>query len=121
MSEVSEKTLVEAIDETAMKLLKKIDSDDRLEGDGAMTIFMEKVKAFEAIAKWATQRTPLLPKTDAPKETRFAGLKRNFNAGGKAKRGARGAAAKAAGGADETAGASADPDDDPGSATDPES
>ena len=124
MTDPREKTLVETIDDTAMKLLKKVSGDDKLEGDGAITLFLEQIKAFEAIVKWAVARTPLLPKTETPKETRFAGLKRNFNAGagGKAKRGARGSAAKAAGGsADEAAGsdpdsdADADPDSDPGS------
>lgn len=111
--------LIVAIDETAIKLLRKASGDAKLSGDES-ALFMEQVKGFEAVVRWASLRGPLLPKGDAPKETKFAGIKRTFNSvGGKAKRG-RGSGAAAVEG--RAAGSDADAgDSDSGGAPDAES
>ncbi len=84
--------LIQAIDVTAHKLLRKIGGDSKLSGDES-AIFVEQVKAFDVVVRWAQARKALLPVEDK-KDTKFAGLKRDFHVGAKTRdRGSSSAAA----------------------------
>ena len=86
-------TLVEAIDKTAFKLLRKIAVDDTItQQDSA--ILTEQVKAFGEIVKWAQARPSLIPKEDA-RDAKFAGMKEKFHESSRTPRGRRGAGSPA--------------------------
>lgn len=64
--------LFDAIDDTAVKLLQKINGDHNLPDKD---IFVEQVKAFDAVVKWSQVRNSIAPKEAT--ENKFAGIKRD--------------------------------------------
>src|SRR5579863_80839 len=81
MTIVNSKSLVEAIDDTAFKLLQKIGGDSNV----ASELFTEQVKAFDVVVRWAEKRESLVPKE--VKDSKFDGIKRDFHAFGAKGRG----------------------------------
>lgn len=75
-----EPDLIQAIDATAHKLLRKIGGDSKLDEESS-AIFVEQVKAFDVVVRWASARKALLPVEDKSKDSRFAGIKREFHVG----------------------------------------
>jgi hypothetical protein len=77
MNDNQDKSLVEELDETARALLAKIRQDDKV---SEKELFIEQVKAFDSVAKWAQARQALIPAEPAEKkETKFERAKRSFH------------------------------------------
>ena len=85
MTEIAEKSLLEEIDETARALLAKVRQDDKVE---KTELFIEQVKGFEAVVKWASVRQIIAPPPPPEKkESKFERTKRSFNGEADSRRG----------------------------------
>src|ERR1700689_1626773 len=96
---MSDKQLIDSIDEAATALLLKVRRDGTLPQDEKPDLFVEEIKAFQAVVEWAKARHAISPPPEPEKgPSKYDGLKRQFN-GEKAGRG-RGRAAAATDGGD---------------------
>jgi hypothetical protein len=88
MSGKIKEDLVDAIDKTAFKLLRKIGGDDTITPQDS-AILTEQVKAFGEIVKWAQARPLLVPKDEGKSDAKFARIKDDFHASGRTPRSRR--------------------------------
>jgi hypothetical protein len=81
--------LLDTLDRAAALLLEKAEIGDNLSGEKATvaTTLTEQVKAFEAVVDWAKTRKDLRP--PQKEESRFDGIKREFNGTAASNRGSK--------------------------------
>ena len=85
----SKPDLLDTLDRAAALLLEKAEIGDNLSGEKAAvaTTLTEQVKAFEAVVDWAKTRKDLRP--PQKEESRFDGIKREFNGTAASNRGSK--------------------------------
>jgi len=81
--------LLDTLDRAAALLLEKAEIGDTMSGEKptVATTLTEQVKAFEAVVDWAKTRKDLKP--PQKEESRFDGIKREFNGAAASNRGSK--------------------------------
>jgi hypothetical protein len=77
--------LIEAIDQAAERLLDMAGFGAKVSAEPVKATLPEQVKAFEAAVEWAKTRNDLAPPDR--KESKFDGIRNDFNKTGKRRRG----------------------------------